>query len=143
MKFLFLLTAFIYSFFFLPFTKSKYNTFMNNKEFFNLVLEYSEDTISNSQIKFVFMKIKKDKKKKKKDLEKIRRIMIEFLRTMGIDVNQIINWNNQNYVAIVDIHERIDRDVMLENFSDIIEEMGEKIPKSLKKEFEREMKSEL
>ena len=89
------------------------------------------------------MKIKKNKKKKKKDLEKIRRIMIEFMRTMGIDVNQIINWNNQNYVAIVDIHERIDRDVMLENFSDIIEEMGEKIPKSLKKEFEREMKSEL
>jgi hypothetical protein len=46
---------------------------MNNKEFFNLVLEYSEDTISNSQIKFVFMKIKKNKKKKKKDLEKIEK----------------------------------------------------------------------
>jgi len=143
MKFIFLLITFIYTSFFMEFTSSHYNTFMNNKEFFNLVLEYSEDTVSNSQIKFVFMKIKKNKKKKKKDLEKIRRIMIEFMRTMGIDLNQIINWNNQHYVAIVDVHERIDREVILENFSDVIEEMGEKLPKSLKKEFEADVKPEL
>ena len=134
MKYIFLIFTLFYILFKSSSSFDIEDTFMTNKEFYKLIDELGENNYANSQIKMMFLKIKKKKKSKKFDYEKMRRILKEFFLTIGVNVKEIVNWNNMHYVAIIKIDERIDRNLILEQFSDVIEDISEKHPQLIKNE---------
>lgn len=120
-------------------------TFLDNKAFYDLIEEASQQNYVNQGKKFVFFKIKEvkvKKKKKKMNYENYRNYLMEFLKSAGI-VSEMYNWNNEFFFIITKIENIVPKEEILDRFKDVIESIGENIAHNIRENMRKMMKGEL